>query len=277
MARRKRNDIDYFPHSVSHGKKMFYLRDKYGNDGYAVWFMLLEHLGRANYHYLDLSDEIEIMYLSSEFKVSEETLKEIINKLVSFGEFDKYFWEEERILFNQKFIDNIEDAYRKRSNDCIDKDGLLRRLELKGRLNEAKFRSNEAKFRLKGAINPQSKVEYSKEDKTKVNNSKEKEIIFPFDSDNFKEQWTIWKQYKKDQFRFIYKTQISEQAALKHLANISKGIEIDAIEIIHNALAQGWKGLFELKKQKNGKQTPNGKFKTVSDDYVASVINDLQS
>jgi len=277
MARKKRNNVDYFPHSVTHGKKMFYLRDKYGNDGYAVWFMLLEELGKSEYHYLDLKDPVSLMYLSSQFKVTEDILNEIIECLVKFGEFDQDLWISENILFNQKFVENIKDAYKKRSNECIDKNSLLLLLEGLGRSNEVKSNRKPRKSILKGSVNPQSKEEYSKEEESKEEYTKEKEIIFPFDSDNFKEQWTIWKQYKKDQFRFIYKTQISEQAALKHLANISKGIEIDAIEIIHNALAQGWKGLFELKKQKNGKQTPNGKFKTVSDDYVASVINDLQS
>ena len=89
MARKERNDVDYFPHSVNHGKKMFYLRDKFNNDGYAVWFMLLEHLSKAQYHFLDLEDEIEIMYLSSEFKVTEELLRDIIEALVKFKEFDR--------------------------------------------------------------------------------------------------------------------------------------------------------------------------------------------
>ena len=82
MARKERNNIDYFPHSVSHGKKMFYLRDKFNNDGYAVWFMLLEELGKADYHYLDLKDDIQLMYLSSEFKVSELMLNEIIEEIM---------------------------------------------------------------------------------------------------------------------------------------------------------------------------------------------------
>ena len=163
MARAQRNDIDYFPHSVKHGKKMFYIRSKFGNDGYAVWFMLLEQLGKTNYHYLDLKDEVQLMYLSSEFKVDENILMEIINTLVKFDEFDKELWEKESILYNEKFVDNIKDAYKKRSNECVSKTTLLILLTSKGRLNEPISIPKQPKSNPKGGENPQSKVKYTKE------------------------------------------------------------------------------------------------------------------
>ena len=131
MARKGKNTVDYFPHLIKQGKTMFYLRSKYNNDGYAVWYMLLEKLGEAEYHYLDLSNDVQIMYLASEFKVSEIMLNEIINILVKFGEFDTELWECENILFNEKFIDNIQDAYKRRNNDCITRENLILQLNLK--------------------------------------------------------------------------------------------------------------------------------------------------
>lgn len=166
MARKERNDVDYFPHSVTHGKKMFYLRDKYGNDGYAVWFMLLEQLGKAEYHYLDLKNEVQIMYLSSEFKVSESLLIDIINVLVKLEEFDNELWNEERILFNEKFIENVSDAYKKRNNNCIDKNSLLLLLSSKGRLKPSKSIPKEGLSNLKVSGNTQSKVKDSKVNKS---------------------------------------------------------------------------------------------------------------
>jgi len=162
MARKERNDVDYFPHSVNHGKKMFFLRDKYGNDGYAVWFMLLEHLGKASYHYLNLSDEVELMYLSSEFKVTEAKLKEIINDLVKLGEFDKELWEKSSILFNEKFVENIADAYNRRNNECVTKKSLLIHLEGKCIHKPSKSIHKPDKCTLKGCRNPQTKVKYTK-------------------------------------------------------------------------------------------------------------------
>lgn len=167
MARKERNNVDYFPHPVTHGKKMFYLRSKYGNDGYAIWFMLLEELGKADYHYLDLSDKIQLMYLSSEFQVSEIVLKEVINLLVEFGEFDAELWENS-ILFNQKFVDNISDAYKKRSNSVICKNSLWTLLQAKGSSLPDKSIPKHDKCILKVSDNTQSKVKDSKEKESRV-------------------------------------------------------------------------------------------------------------
>lgn len=133
MARPERNNVDYFPHPVIHGKKMFYIRNKYKNDGYAIWFMLLEQLGKAEYHYLDLKDDVQIMYLSSEFLIPENIILDIINTLVKFGEFDADLWKE-KILFSEKFIESIKDAYIRRNNNVVQKHSLCSTLIQKGRL-----------------------------------------------------------------------------------------------------------------------------------------------
>ena len=175
MARPQRNNVDYFPHPVNHGKKMFYLRSKYKNDGYTVWFMLLEELGKAEYHYLDLKDDVQKMYLSSTFMVTEEILENIINDLVKFEEFDKELWENESILYNQKFVNNIKDAYKKRSNDCIDKKSLIDVLKAKGRSIEAKLPPNEAKEILEVPVKPQRILKDIKGKERKGKERKEKE------------------------------------------------------------------------------------------------------
>lgn len=79
------------------------------------------------------------------------------------------------------------------------------------------------------------------------------DLIFPFDSENFKEQWENWKQYKKDQHKFTYKGNLSEQAALKKLGELSQNSETIAIKIIHESISNGWAGFFKLKD--NGQST----------------------
>lgn len=172
MARQERNNVDYFPHNVTHGKKMFYLRSKFKNDGYAVWFMLLEQLGKADYHYLNLSDEIQLMYLSSEFMVSEEMLSDIINILVKFGDFDADLWNNHKVLYNEKFVQNISDAYKKRNNECVSISNLYSLLGFPYKpLSSPKPEIST----LKVDGSTQSKVKYIKEDKTILDKSKEKE------------------------------------------------------------------------------------------------------
>jgi hypothetical protein len=77
--------------------------------------------------------------------------------------------------------------------------------------------------------------------------TKESNLIFPFHSENFVYQWQIWKTYKKEQHRFTYKSEASEQAALTQLQKMATNQERKAIEILHHTMANGWKGFVEPK------------------------------
>ena len=79
-------------------------------------------------------------------------------------------------------------------------------------------------------------------------------IILPFQTENFNQLWTLWKDYKKKEHKFNYKTPQSEQAALKQLSELSGNDERKATEIVHQSMANGWKGFFDLKDQPKGKQ-----------------------
>ena len=76
-------------------------------------------------------------------------------------------------------------------------------------------------------------------------------VHYPFDSGNFKKLWRHWKEYKRREHGFEYASAQSEQAMLKKLANMSDGKEQVAMEIITESMANGWKGLFELKQKHN--------------------------
>lgn len=80
------------------------------------------------------------------------------------------------------------------------------------------------------------------------------ELVLPFNSDEFKNMWITWKQYKKEQHRYTYKA-IGEQAALKKLADLANGNEQIAIDCIMQSIENGWKGLFNLKQNSNGQQS----------------------
>jgi hypothetical protein len=89
-----------------------------------------------------------------------------------------------------------------------------------------------------------------------VENVKNKEVkktvILPFSSDEFLRWWQLWKDYKKAENRFNYKSEISEQAAAKELAKLAGGNESTAIKIIEQSMAKGWKGFFALDKNSSG-------------------------
>lgn len=73
----------------------------------------------------------------------------------------------------------------------------------------------------------------------------------PF-TESFIPKWDEWKEFKKEQFRFTYKP-MGEQSALDDLYELSGGDEIIAHKIINQSRAKGWKGLFTLKNDLNGK------------------------
>ncbi|WNH10009.1 Lin1244/Lin1753 domain-containing protein [Thalassobellus suaedae] len=160
MARPEKNTVDYFPFICAEGKKMFYLEETYGNDGFAAFVKLLRELANTDFHYLNLSKKTTLMFLSAKCKISTETLLNIINDLVDLEKFDEVLWKENRIVWCQDFIDGIQDAYKKRNNECITYEGLLSLLISLGIRKPNKSKSKEP-------VNPQSKVKKIKEDKSK--------------------------------------------------------------------------------------------------------------
>ena len=125
MAREQRNDVDYFPHECMHGRKMHIIENKYGNDGYATWFKLLEQLGKANFHYIDISEDMNLMFLSSIFKIDEETTLNILEDLSKVGAINKNLYDNYKVIYSEKFVESVRDAYRKRISEPLEHSALL--------------------------------------------------------------------------------------------------------------------------------------------------------
>lgn len=82
---------------------------------------------------------------------------------------------------------------------------------------------------------------------------KDSKIIYPFEQKEFIEHWQIWKDYKKQEHSFKYKSEITEQAALVKLSKMTNDYKV-AIKILMQSIENGYKGFFELKNDNNGKQ-----------------------
>lgn len=83
------------------------------------------------------------------------------------------------------------------------------------------------------------------------------ELVHPF-SENFLPQWIRWKEYKKIEHRFLFKSIETEQAALDELIKLSGGAELSAIEHINYAIAKGWKGHYPIKNNQHGTTHKSG-------------------
>jgi hypothetical protein len=179
MAREQRTDVDYFPHECNHGRKMYIIEEKFGNDGYATWFKLLEQLGKSKNHYIDFSDDMTLMFLSSIFRIEQEKTIEILTYLSKVSAIDKYLFENHKIIYSQKFCDSITDAYRRRKTEMLQYDDILNEIKAKNAQTDG-ILTSKSEFSGQSVSETDTiipKVEYSIVKDSKEEKSKEKERI----------------------------------------------------------------------------------------------------
>ena len=85
--------------------------------------------------------------------------------------------------------------------------------------------------------------------KLNTNNTKT-ERDYPFELNL--DAWELWKAFRKEQYRTIYKP-LGEAAAISKLLRISNNNKEHQAQIIQQSIENGWKGLFELKTEKQTK------------------------
>ncbi|KKN59518.1 hypothetical protein LCGC14_0541320 [marine sediment metagenome] len=115
MARPPKQTVDYFPHDTdaSEGKTLTIIQAKYGNDGYAFWFKLLQLLGKTPGHYYDFNNPADWEFLLAKtHQNGTETTKHILETLVILGAIDAELYAQ-GVIWCQKFVDRVEDAYNR--------------------------------------------------------------------------------------------------------------------------------------------------------------------
>ena len=160
MARPKKKNVDYFPHQCNHGQTIFILEQKYGNDGYAFWFKLLELIGNAEDHYLQFENPEAWEFLQAKTRLKGDTCKEILDLLARLNAIDRELWEKNKVVWCQKFVDNVADVYRNRRVEIPAKPSF--------------YNPKPPQEEVSTPEKPQSKV-----NKTKVNKSKENNNTSP--------------------------------------------------------------------------------------------------
>ena len=130
MARKDKTTVDYFPHQCESGKTLFILEKQFGNDGYAVWFKTLEHLGRTSNHFLDVRQEDQWQYLIAHMNVDEETALKIYDLLAKLDAINQELWQK-KIIYSHNFVQNLKPLYERRNNSCMQFDDLCDHLHIK--------------------------------------------------------------------------------------------------------------------------------------------------
>jgi len=156
MAGRKdKNTVDYFPHFCESGKTLFIIENQFKHVGYSVWFKTLELLGTSENHYIDLRDESDLLFLISKLKITESQLTDIYNLCAKLGAIDIDLWNN-KIVYSENFVKNIEDAYKRRLNKCMNKLDLCKHLsiECSNKSNLSKHKSTKESKVNKSKVNP---------------------------------------------------------------------------------------------------------------------------
>lgn len=123
MGRPAKSGVDFFSHDTgAHNRRtLSALRSRFGNDGYAFWFILLELLGEQQNFALDCSAESTWVCLCSETLVDENTAAEILNLLARLGEIDKDLWQNHKVIWCQNFVDGLKELLKRRKNGVPEK------------------------------------------------------------------------------------------------------------------------------------------------------------
>ena len=124
MARPKKNTVDYFPHDCHWSKEIEIFVNKYGNNGYAFYYRLLELIGLTPLHLYDCNELRDWQYLLAKTSVEEDMAVELIEFLVALSIIDKEMWDKKKIWV-QSLVDSVRDVYKNRTTSMPTKDGSL--------------------------------------------------------------------------------------------------------------------------------------------------------
>lgn len=158
MGRKDKNVVDYFPHQCESGRTMFILENKYGHDGYAVWFKTLELLGRSENHYFDCRKPEDMEYLVALMKISEEELLIIYNTCATLDAIHPELWKN-HIIWSLNFIKGLSPLYRRRENRCMNFHQLCKHTDVNCSQKYSSWGIIDDINAISDDINTQSKVE----------------------------------------------------------------------------------------------------------------------
>ena len=148
MGRSPKNGVDYFSHDVTAAGSptMFTVQEMFGNDGYALWFKLLEHLGTKETLSMDCNNVSDWKYFVAKAKVTEEKAIQILDLLASIEAIDPDLWTH-RIVWSENFVERLADVYKKRGTETPSKPVFCDRNDSTPDVSEAESTQSKVKER----------------------------------------------------------------------------------------------------------------------------------
>jgi uncharacterized protein YdaU (DUF1376 family) len=225
----------YFSHDYNarNDTKILFLRMQLGMEGYGIYWYLIESLAESGGTLpLQLIPVLAMQMHTTEAKVNA-------------------------VVYSFNLFEITDDQFFSiRLNEHLEKVNQIKlSASQRGKLSAQKRKSTKIELPVEQPVEQsvEKPVEQRKEKERKV---KEIKIINTNNfSDDFLNDWNTWLNFKKTNFKFVYKTIESEQIAFNQLYKLSNQNQNIAREIIHQSIANGYKGLFELKQNQNAKPT----------------------
>ena len=122
MGRKVKETVEYFPFFVKDGKTLFVLQRKYGLAGIGFFTQVLRMLGQTPGHYYTYVDEYDKDRFNQYCGLSESDVRAMLSDMSNTGKIDKELWERRDVIYSQAFVDELSEAYRKRTTDLPDID-----------------------------------------------------------------------------------------------------------------------------------------------------------
>lgn len=282
MPKPQKATAEYFPHYANSGRTMFILESKFGNDGYAAWFKIIEILTSTENHYYDCRNPDNWDFLLAKTRLSGIIVTEILDLLARLNAINPEFWKH-KVIRSDNLIENLSGLYSRRKVNVIKNDELKKLLftvlEPISAENEEELLHTEIPPSginvniLHAEIPPSGKnvdiYPQSKEKESKVKESKEKEravknVADDSENDNdlsdpsnkkpgqtFKLPESLqtadfvaaWGEWA--QHRKEIRKKLTPSTAEQQLKKLASMGAQRAIAAIHHSITNGWTGIFE--------------------------------
>lgn len=192
------------------------------------------------------------VWLDDRLNVTEKVL---LAEIDSFASRDQEFFKSNETIAAEL---SVSVSTIKRAIRSLEEAGYVTRVSFDGR--KRAMRSNldpsdrpiwtDSKLKMTEQTGQNEPADRSKRTKSKTKkvarkSTKKEEVVLPWSG--FGDAWSAWKEYRRAEHRFNYKSSNTEQIALKKLQELSNDNEDTAKKIIEQSIANGWKGLFALR------------------------------
>jgi hypothetical protein len=98
-----------------------------------------------------------------------------------------------------------------------------------------------------------------------------REVVWPFDSDQFMNAWKEWEADRRERRIKAYTTR-GLQTALHELQTMSNNDERTAIRIIGQSIAKGWQGLFPIRNERQPARPERPRGPDITPDDLARLV-----